>query len=53
MVFLAGPDEEKIKEYFHFVVQNRWWEYVMNQSNPMETVEHLKGLHVIWLAVLV
>jgi len=34
MVFLAGPDEEKIKEYFHFVVQNRWWEYVMNQSNP-------------------
>jgi len=34
MVFLAGPDAEKIKEYFHFVVQNRWWEYVMNQSNP-------------------
>ncbi|WP_018963045.1 non-hydrolyzing UDP-N-acetylglucosamine 2-epimerase [Coprothermobacter platensis] len=34
IVFLAGPDSEKIKEYFHFVVENTWWEYVSNQPNP-------------------
>jgi UDP-N-acetylglucosamine 2-epimerase (non-hydrolysing) len=34
IVFLAGPNAEKIKEHFHFVLDNHWWEYVAQQPNP-------------------
>lgn len=34
MVFLAGTDPDCIKNWFEFIVSNKWWEYVSSQPNP-------------------